>query len=210
MKFARVWIAFLMLIQLAHADELFSDDKLVPHPAPPAALSVRSPVLSGQFELSRTFAGMSGALRSEGNFILSNELGLLWEQSAPFPSSLLLTAEKMSQRIASGPTTVILASDNPVPFAIMEIFLGLFQGDFDTLTENFRVYFEQDEKSWQIGLQPTSTLIERAISTVTASGHLDIEQLVITDKSGNIQSFRFNGAEHASELTEEQLRKFQW
>ncbi|MCJ7557927.1 MAG: hypothetical protein MUP90_13565 [Gammaproteobacteria bacterium] len=153
---------------------------------------------------------MSGAIEAQGSFILSSELGLLWEQSRPFQSSLLLTPEKMSQRISSSPTTVVLAQDNPIPFAMMEIFLGLFQGHFDSLAENFRFYFEQDDQRWQIGLIPTSALIQRAISTVTASGKSDIEQLVITDKAGNVQSFRFIDTEHTSELTEEQQRKFQW
>ncbi len=210
MRYACLCVALFMLVQLAHAGDIFSEENLASHPAPPASLSAPSPVLSGRFELSRSFAGMSGTLSSEGSFILSSDLGLLWEQSSPFSSSLLLTPEKVSQRIATGPTTVILARDNPIPFAIMEIFLGLFQGHFDNLSENFKVYFKQDEQSWQIGLLPTSTLIERAISTVIASGQLDIEQLVITDKAGNIQSFQFIDTARSSALTEEQQRKFQW
>lgn len=210
MRKACIYFGALMLIQLAHASDIFNDDNLASHPATPAGLSSQSPVLSGQFELSRAFAGMSGAIETQGSFILSSELGLLWEQSSPFQSSLLLTSKEMSQRISSGPTTVILAQDNPIPFAMVEIFLGLFQGHFDSLAENFRFYIEQDDRRWQIGLLPTSTLIERAISTVTASGQSDIEQLVITDKAGNVQSFRFINTEHTSELTEEQKRQFQW
>ena len=50
----------------------------------------QQPVVRAHFEQVRTIKDMPQPLRSQGEMVIARDSGLLWDQKAPFPMTLLL------------------------------------------------------------------------------------------------------------------------
>ena len=68
------------------------------------------PVVRAHFEQVRTIKDMPQPLRSQGEMLIARDSGLLWDQKAPFPMTLLLDDKRMVQAINGrrpSPPTII-------------------------------------------------------------------------------------------------------
>jgi outer membrane lipoprotein-sorting protein len=168
-------------------------------------------LLRGQFIQTKTMKMFNQPLLSTGHFLLNHEQGLLWAQVEPFPVSLVLVKDKLSQQFAGQPAEVILAKDNPMVFYFSHLFLSLFKGDVAALSEQFSIKVSENEHSWQLLLTPKTAPLNKIFANISIEGDKFIEQLQLTELNGDISLIEFNEQQTTpAQLSDEELRAFQF
>lgn len=99
------------------------------------------PVVRAHFEQTRTIKDMPQPLRSQ-EMLIARDSGLLWDQKAPFPMTLLLDDKRMVQIVNGQPPQTLTADNNPQMFQFNHLLRALFQADRKVLEENFRIDFK--------------------------------------------------------------------
>jgi outer membrane lipoprotein-sorting protein len=168
-------------------------------------------LLRGQFVQTKTLQMFNQPLLSAGHFLLDQQQGLLWAQVEPFPVSLVLVKDKLSQQFAGQPAEVILAKDNPMVFYFSHLFLALFKGDVAALSEQFTIKVSANEQTWQLLLTPKSAPLNKIFSGISIEGKDFIEQLQLTELNGDLSLIEFNEQQTTPlQLSDEELRAFQF
>jgi len=168
-------------------------------------------LLRGLFTQSKTIQMFNQPLVSQGTFLIEHEQGLLWQQREPFPVSLALVKDKLSQQFAGQAVEVIAAKDNPMVFYFTHLFLSLFKGDLDGLTTQFDLQLNEQKTGWFLLLTPKSAPLNKVFSTISIAGSEFIDTLVLTELNGDISEIKFSQQESTPEkLTEDEQRAFQF
>ncbi|OAN11008.1 hypothetical protein A3K86_18710 [Photobacterium jeanii] len=168
-------------------------------------------LVRGDFTQTRTMEMFSQPLVSQGQFLLTQNQGLLWQQTLPFPVALTLTQDKLSQQFGDQPAQVMAAKDNPMVFYFSHVFLSLFKGDTSQLTEQFDLTLtEQANQAWQLVLKPKSAPLNAVFSNITIQGQDHINQLQLNEVRGDHTLIEFTNQRTApAALSAEEQRAFQ-
>ncbi|HCL6100916.1 outer membrane lipoprotein carrier protein LolA [Enterobacter cloacae subsp. cloacae] len=146
----------------------------------------QQPVVRAHFEQVRTIKDMPQPLRSQGEMVIARDSGLLWDQKAPFPMTLLLDDKRMVQTINGQPPQTITADNNPQMFQFNHLLRALFQADRKVLEENFRIDFQDlGEGRWSLVLTPTTTPLNTIFATLDLGGATFLESIRLNDKQGD-------------------------
>lgn len=146
----------------------------------------QQPVVRAHFEQVRTIKDMPQPLRSQGEMVIARDSGLLWDQKAPFPMTLLLDDKRMVQTINGQPPQTITADNNPQMFQFNHLLRALFQADRKVLEENFRIDFQDlGEGHWSLVLTPTTTPLNTIFATLDLGGATFLESIRLNDKQGD-------------------------
>ena len=144
------------------------------------------PVVRAHFEQTRTIKDMPQPLRSQGEMLIARDNGLLWDQKAPFPMTLLLDDKRMVQIVNGQPPQTITADNNPQMFQFNHLLRALFQADRTVLEQNFRVDFkDQGAGRWALSLTPTTTPLDKIFATIDLAGKDYLQRIVLNDKQGD-------------------------
>lgn len=144
------------------------------------------PVVRAHFEQTRTIKDLPQPLRSQGDMLIARDSGLLWDQKAPFPMTLLLDDKRMVQVINGQPPQTITAENNPQMFQFNHLLRALFQADRNVLEENFRIDFKDlGAGRWSLVLTPTTTPLDKIFATLNLSGATYLESIQLNDKQGD-------------------------
>ena len=144
------------------------------------------PVVRAHFEQTRTIKDLPQPLRSNGEMLIARDSGLLWDQKAPFPMTLLLDDSRMVQTINGQPPQTITAYTNPQMFQFNHLLRALFQADRKVLEENFRIDFKDLGKGrWSLVLTPTTTPLDKIFASMDLGGATYLESIVLNDKQGD-------------------------
>lgn len=144
------------------------------------------PVVRAHFEQTRTIKDLPQPLRSSGEMLIARDNGLLWDQKAPFPMTLLLDDKRMVQTINGQPPQTITADNNPQMFQFNHLLRALFQADRKVLEENFRIDFKDlGNGRWSLVLTPTTTPLDKIFASMDLGGATYLESIVLNDKQGD-------------------------
>ena len=144
------------------------------------------PVVRAHFEQVRTIKDMPQPLRSQGEMLIARDSGLLWDQKAPFPMTLLLDDKRMVQAINGQPPQTITADNNPQMFQFNHFLRALFQADRTVLEENFRIDFKDlGAGRWSLVLTPKTTPLDKIFATLDLGGATYLETISLNDKQGD-------------------------
>src|SRR5690606_35498641 len=144
------------------------------------------PVVRAHFEQTRTIKDLPQPLRSQGEMLIARDDGLLWDQKAPFPMTLLLDDKRMVQTINGQPPQTITADNNPQMFQFNHLLRALFQADRKVLEENFRIDFQDlGEGRWSLVLTPTTTPLNTIFTTLDLGGATFLESIPLNHKQGD-------------------------
>jgi len=144
------------------------------------------PVVRAHFEQTRTIKDLPQPLRSSGEMLIARDSGLLWDQKAPFPMTLLLDDTRMVQAINGQPPQTITADNNPQMFQFNHLLRALFQADRKVLEENFRIDFKDlGNGRWSLLLTPTTTPLDKIFASMDLGGATYLESIVLNDKQGD-------------------------
>ncbi|MBT9242799.1 outer membrane lipoprotein carrier protein LolA [Vibrio splendidus] len=182
-------------------------------------------IVRGEFTQTRNMEMFAQPLTSQGTFLLDKSNGLLWTQTTPFPVSLVLTDNKLSQRFAEQPAKIITDKENPMAFYFSHIFLSVFHGDTQKLQEQFSLDFEPttttntDESAnassqdtrWTLTLKPKSAPMNAVFEAITLQGQNDIERIELREIRGDSTVIEFSQLSHLPEvLSDAEAQQFQF
>ena len=181
-------------------------------------------IVRGEFTQTRNMEMFAQPLTSQGTFLLDKSNGLLWTQTAPFPVSLVLTDNKLSQRFADQPAKIITDKENPMAFYFSHIFLSVFHGDTQKLQEQFSLSFEpaieqssnasanssSEDTRWTLTLKPKSAPMNAVFEAITLQGQNDIERIELREIRGDSTVIEFSQLNHLPEvLSDAEAQQFQ-
>ncbi|NAZ70286.1 LolA family protein [Vibrio toranzoniae] len=177
-------------------------------------------IVRGEFTQTRNMEMFAQPLTSQGTFLLDKSNGLLWTQATPFPVSLVLTDNKLSQRFADQPAKIITDKENPMAFYFSHIFLSVFHGDTQKLQEQFSLSFEAaamqspgkntGNNSWTLILTPKSAPMNAVFEAIKLQGDSDIERIELKEIRGDSTVIEFSQLSHQPEvLSDAEAQQFQ-
>lgn len=155
----------------------------------------RVPVLRGDFQQQKQMTGFSKPLRSEGNFVLSRDHGVLWNTLKPFPSEMVLTRDRILSRQRDGSTRVELdGRQQPALRAVNEMMFALMSGDVAVLAPRFSSKVEAlPEQGWRLTLTPRPGPLARSFKRIRLRGDRHVRQVEIDEANGDRTVLEFTG-----------------
>lgn len=172
-------------------------------PVPPLVREVRQrltaePVVRGAFEQRKSVAGFRNPLVSSGEFVVSRQRGVLWRTVQPFPSTLVVTRDRVLSRQADGTVARRLsASEEPAVRAISETLFGVMAADFVALSARFAIEGELvGRDGWRLVLLPRDPALARWLQRVEVEGDRYLRQVRLQEASGDQTLVRM--ARHAT------------
>lgn len=191
--------------------------------------NAKSKMVRGDFELVQYNEKKKDAKRkSEGNFTLSVEDGIIWFTKKPVEVIQVMTDTKISQYVR-GKKKVIDGKDNPTFLSIAKITASLFSGDYDEIEKNFEIEvfavdycYESGREDFEVELTPKK---DSAVSSYIKKIQLIIcfedmpqndkdfkacyiSELTITDAAGNVSSYTLKGQKEIDNLTSDEQKYF--
>ena len=175
---------------------------------------------SGNFTQYRQLKVLKKPLVSHGRFAFDAEQGLVWQQTKPFPSSLILLEGELIQIDSSGHRQVTKASESQGAGAFAEtmpkLMKALLSGKISALNEQFTLYLIQDtpksgrissedSSHWQLGLVPKDPLMLKVIPQMVLEGDAQLTRLTLL--SGNGDSSRIEFEQINSEPLDEEMQQ---
>jgi outer membrane lipoprotein-sorting protein len=144
----------------------------------------RPAVLRGEFSQEKQVAGFRNPLRSQGRFVVARERGVIWTTLKPFPSEMVITAERILSRQPDGSTRVELdAREQPAMRSVNAILFALMSGDVQALSSQFTVDAQRDAEGWTLALTPKSPMLAKAFSALQLRGDRYVRQVDIVEAS---------------------------
>ncbi|WP_391091364.1 LolA-related protein [Vibrio sp. NH-UV-68] len=166
-------------------------------------------VIRGEFTQRRHLEMFAQPLSSQGEFTLSKQQGLLWQQHSPFAVNLVLTQDKLRQTFADQAPQVIKAEDNPMAFYFSRVFLAVFHGDTDALKTQFDLDFSSSSQGWRLILTPRQAPLNVVFSSITLNGQQQVDALTLQEIRGDKTEIQFSNQTHQPEtLTDAEQAQF--
>ncbi len=111
-------------------------------------------VLRGGFVQERRLTGFTGALRTEGHFVLASGRGLIWQAETPFAVRTVITPAGLTQRIGDEDTLRLSAARIPFLARLADMLAGTLARDWRALEQDFVLVRSGDSAAWQVVLTP--------------------------------------------------------
>jgi hypothetical protein len=147
---------------------------------------VNEPVVRGAFEQRKTVKGFRNPLVSSGEFVVVRQRGVLWRTTAPFPSMLVVTRDRVLARQGDGSVAKRLnASDEPAVRAISETLFGVMAADLAALVQRFEISGEEKAEGWRLVLLPRDAQLARWIQRVELEGDRFLQVVRMQEASGD-------------------------
>lgn len=174
-----------------------------------------NPNTTGDFTQTKTILTNGRSLKSSGKFIIST-YGIMWKTEKPFPSSLILTENKMIQIAANGNKSVMNGDDNQIFANISNTLTSLFSGNITELQNNFNCTLSQNKENWSLLLSPKDSTIASVMQTLVLSGTYEknkndsakLNSLLLTEVSGNTTLYEFSNQKYPKELSSDEKQIF--
>lgn len=173
----------------------------------------KNPNSTGDFTQIKTINTNGRQLKSYGRFIIC-PMGIMWKTQKPFPSSIVITEDKMVQTAADGKQSVMSSSGNEMFKSISASLSAVFTGDEKALLSNFETSLVEGEKgNWTITLKPKDSTIAVVIEKMEMQGTSTANTIVmnsieIFEGSSNKIKYEFSNQEYPKELTADEKANF--
>ncbi|MEZ9944870.1 hypothetical protein BCS96_04410 [Vibrio breoganii] len=169
----------------------------------------KNTIVRGDFTQLRHIDLFEQPLSSTGQFTLSKQCGLLWQQTSPFPVNLVLTEDKLRQTFADQQPQVMTAEDNPMAFYFSHVFLNVFHGNTDALVQQFSITFTALQDGWTIELTPIQAPLNTVFKVITLVGDEHIDRLTLQEIRGDRTEILFSNQTSQPEgLTDAEQAQF--
>lgn len=168
-------------------------------------------VLRGEFEQAKQVPGFRQPLRSQGEFLLARERGVLWQTRKPFPSELVLTRDRILSRQPDGRSRVELdARQQPALATVNATMFALLRGDLQALNSRFALQPERlAGGGWRLRLTPKSGALAQAFVLVTLEGDRYVRRVELVERGGARSLLTFSALrETPAQLSADEARRF--
>lgn len=172
----------------------------------------RPDVLRGEFTQHKQLAGFRNPLRSSGSFVLARERGIVWRTLAPFPSTTVVTADRILSRLPDGSSRVELdAREQPALGAVNALLFALFAGDVAVLSERFDTTpATPDDTRWTLGLVPKPGSLRDIFVRIELEGDAYVRNVRIEERGGDVTEIIFAAlVDTPAAPTDDEARQFE-
>jgi hypothetical protein len=167
-------------------------------------------IFCGTFEQSKTLVGVRQPVKSSGRFCVSAGKGVLWRTLRPFPSSLLVTREGITESRAGEAPQKLSAEQEPGVRAINDLLFSLFAGDLSRLASSFDVSATIDGANWKASLSPRAAGMRATIAGIDLQGGAFVRRIALRDAGGDVTVIVFSGiATGAGAMQPEEARELE-
>lgn len=209
MKMIRGLLSACMLALLAG---FFALPAVAADPLSPVRTQVAQvPLLRGDFTQEKQVSGFRNPLRSSGRFLLARDKGVVWTTTAPFPSELVITRDRILSRQRDGSRRVeVDGKQQPGLRSVNAMMFALMSGDTKALTSTFEVKGEPAETGWAMTLVPRSRQLAQAFTSVRLSGDRYVREVELREANGDLTRLRFSGmSETPATLSRDEAARFE-
>jgi hypothetical protein len=159
------------------------------------------PFIRGNFEQEKTLSRLGRSLTSSGNFIIAANMGMVWDTSKPFPSTLTLGSDFLIQSRPGGQKTVLSAQGNETFLRMAEVISTVFSGNARGLLDNFNVYYSGDTGgTWELGLSPRNTAIGSFAERIIMKGDTAIRSIFLFEQNSDTIHYILSNHSYPAEL----------
>ena len=172
----------------------------------------RPDVLRGQFTQEKQVSGFKNPLRSQGQFVVARQHGVIWTTLKPFPSEVVVTADRILSRQRDGSTRVELdARQQPAMRSVNAIMFALMSGDAQALSAQFTVKVDAlPDNGWRMHLTPRSPMLAKVFSALELSGDRYVREVQITEANQDVTRIHFTAlGETPAQLSADEDRRFE-
>ena len=166
------------------------------------------PVVRGSFEQEKILSRINRSLKSNGNFIITSDRGMVWDTLNPFPSTLVLGRDFMIQSRPGGQKTVLNAKGNEVFTSMAEVLSSVFSGNAQGLEKNFEIYFSSSASSWVMGLKPLNKAINSFAQMIIMNGDSVIKTIYLIENGGDSIKYILSNHNLTGALTDNEKSLF--
>lgn len=149
-------------------------------------------ILCGHFEQSKQLAGISKPLASQGRFCVLAGKGVLWKTLKPFPNTLRLTRDEISQYQGERLAVRLDARQEPTVRMINSVLFALLAGDLSQLDKVFEVDGSVDGGAWKVALKARQPALAKAIGAITLDGGAYVKHIQMAEESGDRTTIVFS------------------
>lgn len=189
-------LGFLLL--LASPADAFDLDQLSAQLGKPAV--VRGPLIQ-----EKHLRALPQPLTSRGQFVLSRELGLLWQLQTPLRQDYRIDAQGIAKRTADGwqqqPGQDVAAQQS-------RLFLAVLKGDHSGLARDFELHLSGTAEAWQLRLVPNSALLKQIFSRIDIDGGALVQRIELQETQGDRSVLRLPESQADDALSEQEQRDF--
>ncbi len=195
-KILLFFIPFLVLINLLAADSL--EDVY-------ARISAH-PVTKGELKQEQYIKMANRSLISKGTFVMAADKGVIFEIIEPFPSSMVVTEEKMVQTLPGDVVAVMDGKENAAFKNIAKIIHSVFANDVQVLRDNFQVSVTNGPKD-VVNLVPKDPLLSMLFLKITLTVGDSIDSVSVIETGGNWVNYSFFNKIFPEKLTEDEQQR---
>jgi hypothetical protein len=170
-----------------------------------------APVLSGQFEQTKTLKGFRNPLVSHGEFLVARGQGVWWHTRQPFESTLVVTKTRLFTRAADGSAVSLIdAQAEQGARQVNELILSLLAADLDALAGKFTLAAQPaGADGWTLTLTPRDPNVASFFVRAVLTGERDVQTVRIEEARGDLTQIRFSRQVPSAALTAAESARFQ-
>ena len=191
--FLILFLAFTSLLAADQLEEVYS--RISSHP-----------VTKGELTREQYIKMANRSLISKGTFVMASDNGVIFEIIDPFPSSLVVTPEKMVQTLPGDVVSVMDGTDNAMFSNIAKIIHSVFANDVQVLKDNFQVSVTGGPKD-VVTLIPKDPLLSMLFQKITLAVGDSIDSVSIIETGGNWVNYTFFNKTFPEKLTEDERQR---
>jgi hypothetical protein len=191
-------LSVLLLLLLTTQAYAFNLDQLSAQLAKPAV--VRGPLIQ-----EKHLRALPRPLTSRGQFVLSRDLGLLWQLQSPLQQDYRIDNQGIAKRTSSGwqqqPGQDVAAQQS-------RLFLAVLKGDHSGLSKDFQLQLSGTAEAWQLRLVPNSVLLKQIFSRIQIDGGALVQRIELHETQGDHSVLRLPKSQAGDALSEQEQRDF--
>ena len=189
-----ILLSVTLLAVVAHACDVWQMPAVTSADSPLlAAVSQRlgaETVVDQRFVQDKRLRILKRPLRTEGLMLYRAGLGVCWHTERPVASTLVLGEDELRQ-LSDDNELVLKAEQQPALFGFSRLFFAALAGQVEGLGDQFELRVAGSEDHWQLGLLPRAEALSRFIGRMELRGGRSVEQVLMTDREGDITEIRF-------------------
>lgn len=165
-------------------------------------------IMRGDFEQTKTIKGFKKPLVSRGHFLMARGKGIQWVTNEPFPSTLVVTKDRLLTIMDKGVQQQLDARQEPGLRAINELLMAVLGGDLNALNARFQIEGGlQGVQGWRLSLVPRDVALQRFISHIDMDGDAHVQNVRLSEGAGDESRIRFTHHSSTS-LTQAEAERF--
>ena len=118
---------------------------------------------------------------------LARGRGVIWQTREPFPSTVVVTRERVVEQAPDGATSVLLdGAGSPGAALVNALLLALVAGDLDALARGFEVTAgDAPAGGWALLLVPRDARLRQVLERIELGGDRHVERVELLERGGD-------------------------